>query len=225
MSLIKLESISKNYGVGQNRVEALKKVSLDIYKGDMVAVLGTSGSGKSTLMNIIGCLDTPTNGKYYLDGRDVSRMTDYQLSIVRGRKVGFVFQSFNLIPSLSALENVELPLIYRGISRNRSRTLAKEALKKVGLENRIKHKPSELSGGQQQRVAIARAIASRPPVILADEPTGNLDSKSGREVMELLKNLNSIGHTVVIITHDIRLASEIPQKIVISDGKIIENIN
>ncbi len=222
MSLIKLESISKNYGVGQNRVEALKKVSLDIYKGDMIAVLGASGSGKSTLMNIIGCLDTPTKGKYYLDGRDVSSMSDHQLSIVRGRKVGFVFQSFNLIPSLTALENVELPLIYRGISRYKSRQLAKESLQKVGLYNRIKHTPSELSGGQQQRVAIARAIASKPPVILADEPTGNLDTESGGEVMNLLKELNNSGHTVIIITHDIKLASEIPIKVVISDGKIIE---
>lgn len=220
--LIKLDGICKFYGNGEGKVNALCDVSLEVNKGDMLAVLGNSGSGKSTLMNIIGCLDLPSNGKYLLDGKNVAKMSDRQLSFVRGKTIGFIFQSFNLIPSLSALENVELPLIYRGISKSESRELAKLALQKVGLYDRIKHMPSELSGGQQQRVAVARAIASSPPLILADEPTGNLDSKSGREVMELIWQLNNQGHTVLIITHDQALAATIPSKIVISDGKIVQ---
>lgn len=220
--LIRLEEICKFYGVGESRVNALENISLEVKKGEMIAVLGNSGSGKSTLMNIIGCLDSPTRGRYYLDGKNVAKMSDKQLSFVRGKTIGFIFQSFNLIPSLSALENVELPLVYRGIPKSKSREMAKEALSKVGLYNRMKHSPSQLSGGQQQRVAVARAIASSPPVILADEPTGNLDSRSGREVMELIWSLNNDGHTVLIITHDQNLAETIPAKIMISDGKIVK---
>ena len=220
--LIKLDKICKIYGDGEGKVEALFDVSLEIKKGEMVAVLGNSGSGKSTLMNIIGCLDLPTKGKYLLEGKNVAEMSDKQLSFVRGKTIGFIFQSFNLIPSLTAIENVELPLIYRGVSKAESRELAKLAIEKVGLSNRIKHLPSQLSGGQQQRVAVARAIASSPPIILADEPTGNLDSKSSREVIDLIWQLNNDGHTVIIITHDQNLAETIPSKIVISDGKIVQ---
>ncbi len=220
MSLIELDNISKIYCGGEGGVTALDNVSLCVERGEMLAVLGASGSGKSTLMNIIGCLDTPTSGRYYLDGKEVAKMSERQLSFVRSKKVGFIFQGYNLVPSLTALENVELPLIYRGISRSKSRTLAKEALERVGLSGRAKHSPNELSGGQQQRVAVARAIAARPPVILADEPTGNLDTASGAEVMKLLHGLNADGHTVIIITHDIGLASEIPQKLCISDGRV-----
>ena len=220
--LIRLEEICKFYGVGESRVNALENISLEVKKGEMIAVLGNSGSGKSTLMNIIGCLDSPTRGRYYLNGKNVAKMSDKQLSFVRGKTIGFIFQSFNLIPSLSALENVELPLVYRGVPKSKSREMAKEALSKVGLYNRMKHSPSQLSGGQQQRVAVARAIASSPPVILADEPTGNLDSRSGREVMELIRSLNNDGHTVLIITHDQNLAETIPAKIMISDGKIVK---
>lgn len=220
MSLIELDNISKIYCGGEGGVTALDNVSLCVERGEMLAVLGASGSGKSTLMNIIGCLDTPTSGRYYLDGKEVAKMSERQLSFVRSKKVGFIFQGYNLVPSLTALENVELPLIYRGISRSKSRALAKEALERVGLSGRAKHSPNELSGGQQQRVAVARAIAARPPVILADEPTGNLDTASGAEVMKLLHGLNADGHTVIIITHDIGLASEIPQKLCISDGRV-----
>lgn len=220
MSLIELDNISKIYSGGEGGVTALDNVSLCVERGEMLAVLGASGSGKSTLMNIIGCLDTPTSGRYYLDGKEVAKMSERQLSFVRSKKVGFIFQGYNLVPSLTALENVELPLIYRGISRSKSRALAKEALERVGLSGRAKHSPNELSGGQQQRVAVARAIAARPPVILADEPTGNLDTASGAEVMKLLHGLNADGHTVIIITHDIGLASEIPQKLCISDGRV-----
>ncbi len=220
--IVRLENISKNYGVGENKIGALDKISLEVMQGEILAVLGSSGSGKSTLMNIIGCLDSPSKGRYYLLGENVANMSDKQLSVVRGKTIGFIFQSFNLIPSLTALENVELPLIYRGIPKVKSKELAKDALNRVGLYNRIKHLPSELSGGQQQRVAVARAIASRPPMILADEPTGNLDTKSGREVMELIYELNNEGRTVIIITHDQNLASSIQRKIIISDGKIVQ---
>lgn len=220
--LIKLDGICKFYGSGEGKVNALCNISLEVNKGDMLAVLGNSGSGKSTLMNIIGCLDSPSEGKYLLDGKNVAKMSDRQLSFIRGRTIGFIFQNFNLIPSLSALENVELPLVYRGISKSESRELAKQALHNVGLYGRMKHMPSELSGGQQQRVAVARAIASSPPLVLADEPTGNLDTKSGREVMDLIWHLNDLGHTVLIITHDQTLAATIPSKIVISDGKIVQ---
>lgn len=219
-TLIKVEDLCKIYNPGENEVRALDHVSLEIKKGELVAIIGQSGSGKSTFMNMLGCLDVPTSGKYYLNGTDVSEMTDNELSEVRNREIGFIFQGFNLIANLNALENVELPLIYRGMGRQERRALAKEALEMVGLENRIHHKPSEMSGGQQQRVAIARAIAAKPPVILADEPTGNLDSASSKEILEILKNLHKGGRTVILITHDDTIAEQAKRVIRIMDGKI-----
>ena len=192
--LIRVRDLCKVYNPGENEVRALDHVDLSIDKGELVGIIGHSGSGKSTLMNMLGCLDVPTSGNYYLNGKDVSNMTDDELSDVRNVEIGFIFQGFNLIPNLTAKENVELPLIYRGVSKKEREDLAVESLKAVGLEHRMDHKPSEMSGGQQQRVAIARAIAARPPVILADEPTGNLDSRSTQEIMEVLKELHRSGH-------------------------------
>ena len=200
--LIRVRDLCKVYNPGENEVRALDHVDLSIDKGELVGIIGHSGSGKSTLMNMLGCLDVPTSGNYYLNGKDVSNMTDDELSDVRNVEIGFIFQGFNLIPNLTAKENVELPLIYRGVSKKEREDLAVESLKAVGLEHRMDHKPSEMSGGQQQRVAIARAIAARPPVILADEPTGNLDSRSTQEIMEVLKELHRSGRTVILITHD-----------------------
>lgn len=220
--MIRLEHIHKQYGVGKTGVEALSDVSFEVTPGEMVAVVGASGSGKSTLMNILGCLDCPSSGSYYLAGRDVSKLSDRKLALIRSRKIGFVFQAFHLIPSLTALENVMLPLLYQGASTSAARRLAVRALEQVGLAERMKHRPGQLSGGQQQRVAIARAIASRPPLLLADEPTGNLDSASGREVMRQIRALNREGQTVLLITHDPALARSIPRQIRISDGKIVE---
>lgn len=188
--LIRVRDLCKVYNPGENEVRALDHVDLSIDKGELVGIIGHSGSGKSTLMNMLGCLDVPTSGNYYLNGKDVSNMTDDELSDVRNVEIGFIFQGFNLIPNLTAKENVELPLIYRGVSKKEREDLAVESLKAVGLEHRMDHKPSEMSGGQQQRVAIARAIAARPPVILADEPTGNLDSRSTQEIMEVLNELH-----------------------------------
>lgn len=213
----------KIYNPGENEVRALDHVDLDIEKGEFVAIIGHSGSGKSTLMNMLGCLDVPTSGSYYLNGRDVSVMKDNQLSEIRNQQIGFIFQGFNLIANLTALENVELPLIYRGIGRSQRHKLAKEALIRVGLEKRMEHKPSEMSGGQQQRVAIARAIAAEPPVILADEPTGNLDSASTREIMEILKSLHEAGRSVILITHDNEIADQAKRVVRILDGKIVED--
>lgn len=213
----------KIYNPGENEVRALDHVDLDIEKGEFVAIIGHSGSGKSTLMNMLGCLDVPTSGSYYLNGRDVSAMKDNQLSEIRNQQIGFIFQGFNLIANLTALENVELPLIYRGIGRSQRHKLAKEALLRVGLEKRMEHKPSEMSGGQQQRVAIARAIAAEPPVILADEPTGNLDSASTREIMEILKSLHEAGRSVILITHDNEIADQAKRVVRILDGKIVED--
>lgn len=198
-------------------------VSLHIRGGEFVAIVGQSGSGKSTLMNMLGCLDTPTGGSYFLDGDDVSDMSDDELADIRNLRIGFIFQGFNLIPGLSALENVELPLIYRGMEREARKKLAREALERVGLSHRLRHKPSEMSGGQQQRVAIARAIAARPPILLADEPTGNLDSKSGAEVIDILKELNREGRTVILITHDNGIATMADRVVRIHDGKITED--
>ncbi|MDD7370452.1 MAG: ABC transporter ATP-binding protein [Firmicutes bacterium] len=219
-SLIRLEEICKVYNPGENEVHALDHVNLKIEEGEFVAIIGQSGSGKSTLMNLLGCLDVPTSGLYFLHGKDVSHLKDSELSAIRNREIGFIFQGFNLIANLNALENVELPLIYRGMGRQERRALAKEALEMVGLENRIHHKPSEMSGGQQQRVAIARAIAAKPPVILADEPTGNLDSASSKEILEILKNLHKGGRTVILITHDDTIAEQAKRVIRIMDGKI-----
>ena len=219
-TLIKVEDLCKIYNPGENEVRALDHVNLEIKTGEFVAIIGQSGSGKSTFMNMLGCLDVPTSGKYYLNGTDVSTMKDNDLSVVRNREIGFIFQGFNLIANLNAIENVELPLIYRGIDRKTRHKLAIESLKMVGLEKRMQHKPSEMSGGQQQRVAIARAIAAKPPVILADEPTGNLDSASSREILGILKQMHQSGKTVILITHDNGIADQARGVVRIMDGKI-----
>jgi len=222
--LIEIRDMCKIYNPGENEVRALDHVDLRIDKNEFVAIIGQSGSGKSTLMNMLGCLDVPTSGTYILNGQDVSGLTDDDLSDIRNREIGFIFQGFNLIAGLTALENVELPLIYRGVARKERIRLAQIALEKVGLKARMEHKPSEMSGGQQQRVAIARAIAQAPPVILADEPTGNLDSGSTREIMEILKGLHREGRTVILITHDNDIASKARRIIRIMDGRIIDDI-
>lgn len=221
MSLICMRNIVKEYRVGETRLRALDNVSLDIEKGEFVAIVGQSGSGKSTLMNILGCLDMPDKGKYTLNGNDIFTEKEGRLSKIRNREIGFIFQSFNLIASLSAIENVELPLIYRGIKKNKRKHLAERALALVDLESRAKHLPGQLSGGQQQRVAIARAIASSPPLILADEPTGNLDVSSGSEIMNILSRLHSRGKTIIMITHDNTIAHRVPRRVEISDGKLV----
>ncbi len=222
MALIEMKGITKRYICGDNIVDALSEVSLNVSEGEFVSITGTSGSGKSTLMNMLGCLDTADAGKYFLDGKDVSMMNDKELSHIRNEKIGFVFQGFNLIGELSAIENVELPLIYRKIPKAERRFLAENALKRVFLENRMNHKPSQLSGGQQQRVAIARALAMKPMIILADEPTGSLDSNSGKEVMNFMRELSNEGKTVIIITHDNSIAESTKRIIRISDGKIAQ---
>lgn len=222
--IAKLLNVRKIYNPGENEVVALDSVSLTINDGEFVAIVGHSGSGKSTLMNIIGCLDTPTFGEYYLDGSNVSGLSDNQLSRIRNQKIGFVFQSFNLIHGMSAFENVELPLMYRGMNKEDRRAISADALNKVGLSNRMEHMPPQMSGGQQQRVAIARAIAAEPPFILADEPTGNLDTVSGNEVMEILHNLNKDGKTIVLITHDPDIAKTASRIVEITDGKIVKDM-
>ena len=219
-TLIEVSHLMKIYTPGENEVRALDDVSLQIKQGEFVAIIGQSGSGKSTFMNILGCLDIPTSGNYYLNGKDVSGLSDDELSEIRNQEIGFIFQGFNLIPGLTALENVELPLIYRNVPATKRRELAVESLKKVGLEKRMEHKPAEMSGGQQQRVAIARALAAAPPIILADEPTGNLDSKSSHEIMEILGKLHAEGKTVILITHDDGIAASAKRVIRIMDGKI-----
>lgn len=218
--LIRVDNIYKIYNPGENEVRALDGISLTISTGEFVAIVGHSGSGKSTLMNMLGCLDTPTAGRYFLNGQNVSGLSDNQLSDIRNKMIGFIFQGFNLIQNLDALGNVELSLIYRGIGRQERRATAAEALRKVGLESRMKHKPGELSGGQQQRVAVARAIAARPPIVLADEPTGNLDSRSTCDIMNILKELHQSGRTVIVITHDDEIARQANRVIRIMDGKI-----
>ena len=219
-ALIEFDQVCKYYQMGDTLVKAADHISMKIEKGEFVAIVGQSGSGKSTLMNILGCLDIPTYGSYHLNGQPVSDMKPSVLSGIRNREIGFIFQGFNLIPNLTAVENVELPLIYRGVSRSVRQELSREALKKVGLEHRMDHKPSEMSGGQQQRVAIARAIAQAPPVILADEPTGNLDSNSTKEIMDILKGLHNEGRTVILITHDNDIAAQAKRVIKIKDGKV-----
>lgn len=219
-SLIQVKDLSKIYNPGENEVRALDHVSLEINTGEFVAIIGQSGSGKSTLMNMLGCLDVPTSGEYYLNGVDVSTMKDNELAAVRNREIGFIFQGFNLIANLTAVENVELPLIYRGVDMRERKKLAIKSLKMVGLEKRMHHKPTEMSGGQQQRVAIARAIAAKPPVILADEPTGNLDSASSKEILGILKNLHKDGRSVILITHDNGIADQARRVVRIMDGKI-----
>ena len=219
-ALVEIKDVCKVYNPGENEVRALDHVSLTIDEQEFVAIIGHSGSGKSTLMNMLGCLDVPTSGEYWLHGQDVSALSDDELSDIRNREIGFIFQGFNLIQNLTALENVELPLIYRGVSKSVREELSVEALKKVGLEHRMDHKPSEMSGGQQQRVAIARAIAQAPPVILANEPTGNLDSNSTKEIMDILKGLHKEGRTVILITHDNEIAAQAKRVIKIRDGKV-----
>ncbi len=222
-ALLDVKNLYKIYKSGPDEVRALDGVTFSVAQGEMVAVVGASGSGKSTLMNILGCLDAPTKGSYRLDGQEVGRLSDRRLSAIRNRKIGFIFQGFNLVPSLSALENVELPLLYRGIAGKKRRQLAEAALQRVGLSQRMRHRPAELSGGQQQRVAIARAIAARPPMILADEPTGNLDSRAGGQIMAILRELHADGRTVVLITHDDGIAQSVPRRIRMMDGKILED--
>ncbi len=219
--LIELQDIYKIYRAGDSEVRALDGVSLQIDSGEFVSIVGQSGSGKSTLMNLLGCLDTPTRGAYLLDGSDVSSMSDNKLSDIRNRRIGFIFQGFNLVSSLSAMENVELPLIYRKMDRGQRKKLVYQSLVRVGLKKRLNHRPSEMSGGQQQRVAIARAIAASPPIIFADEPTGNLDSKSGEDVIRILRELNREGRTVILITHDNSIAQKSDRVIHIHDGKIV----
>lgn len=219
-ALVEIRDMSKIYNPGENEVRALDHVSLTIQKGEFVAIIGQSGSGKSTLMNMIGCLDVPTEGTYILNGQDVSSLKDDELSDIRNREIGFIFQGFNLIPNLTARENVELPLIYRGVSQKERHELSGRALKIVGLEHRMNHRPSEMSGGQQQRVAIARAIAQAPPVILADEPTGNLDSTSSKEIINVLKELHEDGRTIILITHDNDIAAQAKRVVRIMDGKV-----
>lgn len=221
--MIDLSDIFKIYNPGDSEVRALDGISLHIDSGEFVAIVGASGSGKSTCMNIIGCLDVPTSGSYLLDGEDVSTLNEKELAHIRNKKLGFVFQQYNLIPKLTVLENVELPLIYRGIRSKARQQMAKEALSRVGLSDRMDKLPNQLSGGQQQRVSIARALAGNPPVILADEPTGALDSKTGHDVLAFLKELNQDGNTIVLITHDNDIAAQLPRTVRLQDGKIIHD--
>lgn len=223
MHLIDVRNVYKIYNPGENQVNALDGVSLTIDEGEFVAIIGQSGSGKSTLMNMLGLLDTPTSGEYYINGKLVDDLTDDQMSEIRNEQIGFIFQGFNLISSLNAVENVELPLVYRGVSRTERHELSKAALEKVGLGGRMHHLPAALSGGQQQRVAVARAIAAAPPVILADEPTGNLDTRSTKDVMQILHNLKDEGRTVIVITHDNEIAEQAERVIRIRDGRVVED--
>lgn len=221
--IIQMENLNKTYDTGSIQVEALKSVNLNVNKNEYVAIMGASGSGKSTLMNIIGCLDRMTSGQYILDGEDVSTLNDTQLAEIRNKKIGFVFQSFNLLPRLTALGNVELPMIYAGIPGAKRLQKAKEALEKVGLGDRMHHRPNELSGGQKQRVAIARALVNNPAILLADEPTGNLDSKSSIEIMDIFESLNKEGVTIVMVTHEAEIAAHTKRNVVFRDGEIISD--
>ena len=220
--MIRLKHIYKSYSMGEIEVPALRDVNLHVKPREFVSVLGPSGSGKSTLMNLIGCLDIPDSGEYYLDGENVANCSENALSEIRGVKIGFIFQQFNLIPELSAYENVEMPLLYRKISKQERHERVMNTLRQVGLEERIRHKPSQLSGGQQQRVAIARVLAAEPSIILADEPTGNLDSASGKEIMGIIRGLWESGHTIVLITHDINVADQAERKVYVRDGRLSE---
>ncbi len=221
--MIEMHNIKKIYQVGDEEVHALDGVSLSIQDHEFVAIVGASGSGKSTLMNIIGCLDSPDEGEYFIDNQEVSDLTEREQSTLRNRKIGFIFQQFNLIPKLTAFENVELPLIYQGVGNSDRKARTLEALEKVGLSERSKHHPNQLSGGQQQRVAVARALVTNPSLILADEPTGNLDSHSTADIMELLKQLHEQGNTLVLITHDVDIAAAAPRRVQLLDGKIISD--
>ena len=223
MALIEVKDLYKIYNPGENEVRALDGVSLTIDRGEFVAIIGHSGSGKSTFMNMLGLLDVPTSGEYKLDGHNTSKLSDDEMSEIRNKEIGFIFQGFNLISSLTAQENVELPLAYRGMPKAQRHVLSEEALKRVGLEKRMNHLPKQMSGGQQQRVAIARAVAAKPPIILADEPTGNLDSHSGAEVMRILHELHREGRTVILITHDNEIAANAHRVIRIQDGQVIDD--
>jgi len=219
-ALIQLEEVTKTYDAGENAVQALAGVDVAIQEGEFVAIIGPSGSGKSTLMHILGCLDSPTTGKYWLDGQDVAELTARQLARIRNQKIGFVFQTFNLLPRATVLKNVELPLLYAGLSRGERRERAMSALERVGLTNRSKHRPNELSGGQRQRVAIARALVNNPSLVLADEPTGNLDQKTGSEIIDIFENLAG-QETIILVTHDPTIASRTGRRIKIVDGRIV----
>lgn len=216
--MIDIKDVTKTYVMGSIDLQVLKGISLNIEEGDFVSIIGPSGSGKSTLMNILGCLDIPTTGEYYLDNKEISTYNQKQLAKIRNEKIGFIFQQFNLLPKLTAFENVELPLIYRGTRAKERKDRTIEVLESVGLSDRLYHKPTELSGGQQQRVAIARALVGNPPILLADEPTGNLDSKSGKEVLDIIRKLNKKGKTIIVITHDHEVAKEASRIVTIRDG-------
>ena len=220
-SLIKIDNLSKHYFLSRNIVKAIDNISLKINKKEYVALMGTSGSGKSTLMNIIGCLDTPSKGSYYLNNKNVGELSDNKLAEIRNLEVGFVFQTFNLLPRMNALDNVALPLIYAGYAKDDRTILAKKALKEVGLSDRVYHKPNELSGGQRQRVAIARALVNNPSIILADEPTGNLDSKNSGEIMKIFKRIHQKGNTIILVTHETEIAKNANRIIKLKDGQIL----
>ncbi len=221
--MIELQDIYKTYVLGGEAVHALDGVTLTIRDREFVAIIGASGSGKSTLMNIVGCLDNADSGQYYIDGQNIMDLSEREIGIMRNRKIGFIFQQFNLIPKLDAYENVELPLIYQGIGAKERKERVKESLNKVGLSDRIHHRPNQLSGGQQQRVAVARALVTRPTLILADEPTGNLDSKSSGDIMKLIRELHEQGNTIILITHDDQIAANAPRQVQLMDGRIIRD--
>ncbi|WP_414654090.1 ABC transporter ATP-binding protein [Hyalangium sp.] len=216
-----MQDITRLFTVGGEEVRALRGISFGIARGEWVAIIGQSGSGKTTLMNLLGCLDTPTSGRYFLNGKDVSRMSDDELAMIRNKEIGFIFQTFQLLPRETAQSNVELPLVYRGLPARERRTRARAALEKVGLGNRMHHKPNELSGGQRQRVAIARALVAEPSMLLADEPTGNLDSATGEEIVRLFEELHRAGHTLVLVTHEPKLAARCPRAVRLSDGQVV----
>ncbi len=219
-SLIRLENIIRNFSLGQQIVKVLKGITLNIDRNEYVALMGPSGSGKSTLMNLVGCLDTPTSGKYWLNGRDISALSDNELADIRNKEIGFVFQTFNLLPRSTALENVSLPLVYAGYNASERKKRAEEVLEQVGLADRMDHRPNQLSGGQRQRVAVARALVNRPSIILADEPTGNLDTKTSLEIMKLIKDIHAAGNTVILVTHEEDIAAEADRIIRLRDGMV-----
>ncbi len=222
--VVRLEDVRKSYFLGQTELPVLRGIDLDFYRGEYVSIMGPSGSGKSTLLNLLGCLDRPTGGRYLLGDQDVSKMDDDTLSGIRGKRIGFIFQSFNLIPQLNIIENIEVSMYYQQVPKHQRRQRAEELAGRVGLSERLKHKPSELSGGQQQRVAIARALANDPLILLADEPTGNLDSKSGREILDMLDQLHALGKTLIVVTHDPNVASRTQRSVHMLDGKIERQI-